>query len=37
VTLFKSVGNAVQDIAVGRFAVDQARARGMGQEINLSQ
>lgn len=37
VTLFKSVGNAVQDIAVGRFAVDQARARGMGQEINLTE
>jgi ornithine cyclodeaminase len=35
VTLFKSVGNAVQDIAVGHFAVVQARARGMGQEINL--
>ncbi len=35
VTLFKSVGNAVQDIAVGRFAVDQARVRGMGQEVNL--
>jgi ornithine cyclodeaminase len=37
VTLFKSVGNAVQDIAVGRFAVDQARARGMGQEIALNE
>lgn len=35
VTLFKSVGNAVQDIAVGRFAVDQAHARRIGQEIAL--
>lgn len=35
ITFFKSVGNAVQDIAVGRRAVDLARARGMGQEIAL--
>jgi len=35
ITLFKSVGNAVQDIAVARLAVDRARERGMGQEITL--
>lgn len=35
VTFFKSVGNAVQDIAVARRAVDVARERGVGQEINL--
>lgn len=35
VTFFKSVGNAVQDIAVARRAVDVARERGIGQEINL--
>ncbi len=36
ITFFKSVGNAVQDIAVGRRAVDRARERGIGQTINLS-
>ncbi|MCA1666969.1 MAG: ornithine cyclodeaminase [Thermomicrobia bacterium] len=36
ITFFKSVGNAVQDIAVGRRAVDRAREHGMGQTINLS-
>ncbi len=36
ITFFKSVGNAVQDIAVARHAVDRARARGRGQTINLS-
>lgn len=35
VTLFKSVGNAVQDIAVARHAVDVARERNIGQEIAL--
>ena len=36
ITFFKSVGNAVQDIAVGRYAVDRARERGLGQTIHLS-
>ena len=35
ITLFKSVGNAVQDIAVARRAFDRARERGMGQNIAL--
>ncbi len=35
ITLFKSVGNAVQDIAVARIAVDRARERGMGHDIAL--
>lgn len=34
-TFFKSVGNAVQDIAVGQYAVQQATARGIGQQIDL--
>lgn len=34
-TFFKSVGNAVQDMAVGQFAVQQARERGIGQQIDL--
>jgi len=36
VTLFKSVGNAVQDVVVARRAVDRARQRGLGTEIDLS-
>jgi len=36
ITFFKAVGNAVQDIAVGRRAVDRARAAGIGQTITLS-
>jgi alanine dehydrogenase len=36
ITFFKSVGNAVQDIAVGRRAVDRARTEGIGQAITLS-
>lgn len=36
ITFFKSVGNAVQDIAVGRCAVDRAASRGLGQTINLN-
>jgi alanine dehydrogenase len=36
VTFFKSVGNAVQDIAVGRRAVDRAMAQGMGQAVHLA-
>lgn len=35
VTFFKSVGNAVQDMAVGNAAFRGARERGLGQEINL--
>lgn len=34
-TFFKSVGNAVQDIAVGQYAVQQALEKGIGQEIDL--
>ncbi len=36
ITLFKSVGNAVQDIAVARRAVDRATRDGRGQTINLT-
>jgi ornithine cyclodeaminase len=36
ITLFKSVGNAVQDVVVARRAVDRARQRGLGTEIDLS-
>jgi ornithine cyclodeaminase/alanine dehydrogenase-like protein (mu-crystallin family) len=35
VTLFKSVGNAVQDVVVARRAVDRAQQRGLGTEIDL--
>ena len=35
VTLFKSVGNAVQDVVVGRRAVDRARELGVGTTIDL--
>lgn len=34
-TYFKSVGNAVQDIAVGQYAVQQAMEKGIGQQIDL--
>lgn len=34
-TFFKSVGNAVQDMAVGSFAVQSAIEQGIGQEIDL--
>ncbi|MGH2551283.1 MAG: ornithine cyclodeaminase family protein, partial [Thermomicrobiales bacterium] len=36
VTFFKSVGNAVQDLVVARMAVDRARERGLGVEIDLT-
>ena len=36
ITLFKSVGNAVQDVVVAKRAVDRARERGIGMEIDLS-
>lgn len=35
ITLFKSVGNAVQDIAVARFAVERAEQTGRGQRVEL--
>ena len=35
ITFFKSVGNAVQDMAVGRFAYDEAVRTGMGQSVTL--
>lgn len=34
-TFFKSVGNAVQDMAVGGYALRAAREQGIGQEIDL--
>jgi alanine dehydrogenase len=36
ITLFKSVGNAVQDVVVARRAVDRARERGLGTEIDVN-
>jgi ornithine cyclodeaminase len=36
ITFFKSVGNAVQDVVVARFAVDQATARGIGTLVDLT-
>jgi ornithine cyclodeaminase len=35
ITFFKSVGNAVQDVVVARYAVDQATARGIGTSLDL--
>jgi ornithine cyclodeaminase len=35
VTFFKSVGNAVQDVAVARIALSTARERGLGLPIDL--
>lgn len=35
ITLFKSVGNAVQDITVARYAVREAERLGRGQQIML--
>ena len=35
ITFFKSVGNAVQDIAVASFAVERATATGRGQRVEL--
>jgi ornithine cyclodeaminase len=34
VTLFKSVGIAIQDAAAGRLAVEQARRLGLGQDVD---
>lgn len=36
VTLFKSVGNAVQDVVVAKRAVERAREAGIGTEIDLT-
>ena len=36
ITLFKSVGNAVQDVVVARRAVDRARDGGVGVTIDLA-
>ena len=36
ITLFKSVGNAVQDVVVAKRAVDRAREFGIGTEIDLT-
>lgn len=36
ITFFKSVGNAVQDVVVARYAVDQAVARGSGVSLDLT-
>ena len=35
ITLFKSVGNAAQDVAVGALAVARAEAHGLGVEVEL--
>ena len=35
ITFFKSVGNAVQDVAVAQLAVQRARALGLGTEVSL--
>ncbi len=35
ITFFKSVGNAVQDVAVAQLAVERARALGLGVEVKL--
>jgi ornithine cyclodeaminase/alanine dehydrogenase-like protein (mu-crystallin family) len=35
ITFFKSVGNAVQDVAVGTLAVVRAAERGLGVEVTL--
>jgi ornithine cyclodeaminase/alanine dehydrogenase-like protein (mu-crystallin family) len=35
ITLFKSVGNAVQDVVVARKAVDRSRERGIGFSFDL--
>jgi ornithine cyclodeaminase len=36
ITLFKSVGNAVQDVVVAKRAVERAREQGVGMEIELA-
>jgi alanine dehydrogenase len=36
VTLFKSLGMAVEDVATAHYVYEQARGRGIGQEIQLA-
>jgi ornithine cyclodeaminase len=36
ITLFKSVGNAVQDLSVGKLALERAERDGVGQMVDLS-
>ena len=36
ITLFNSVGLAVQDLVLGALLVHAARAKGIGQEVDLS-
>jgi ornithine cyclodeaminase/alanine dehydrogenase len=36
VTLYNSVGIAMQDIAIGSLLIEKARAAGIGREIDLS-
>lgn len=36
ITFFKSVGNAVQDVVVAKRAVDRARERGIGADVDLT-
>jgi ornithine cyclodeaminase len=36
ITFFKSVGNAVQDVVVAKHAVERAREKGMGTEVELA-
>lgn len=35
ISIFKSVGNAVQDVIVARRAVEEAQSSGIGQTVNL--
>ncbi|MFQ5813797.1 MAG: hypothetical protein ACE5I2_11525 [Anaerolineae bacterium] len=35
ITLFKSVGNAVQDVSVARAVLTQAETLGLGIEVEL--
>ena len=35
VTIFKSVGNAVQDVAVATKALEEARKRDLGAELEI--
>ena len=34
-TVFRSLGIGVEDLAAARLAVDQARRRGLGAEVEL--
>ena len=35
ITVFKSVGFALEDLAAARLAYERARAQGIGKEVNL--